>query len=199
MRAMRYTIASLTVLIFLVAVDLAWLRYVLHTRRSLLGFAYEGCDLALLPMANVLAFGIFRLGSRAGERRAFLIGFELAGLVALVGVAAAVRIAPDATNSVVSAAFDPLWSRTLGWVPRGTILQLVVGMFIISISYGLPEVLLALVGGLLARRVARQRRRGNPGEPSTASDAVERSFEEDRRRQGERTALPLSIIGAATA
>jgi len=67
MRSIRFSIASLTVAVAVVALDIVCLKYLLVTHRSIFGFAVEGMDMGLFLMASVLPFGFYLMLTRGGE------------------------------------------------------------------------------------------------------------------------------------
>ncbi|CAN5607425.1 hypothetical protein BH23PLA1_BH23PLA1_32480 [soil metagenome] len=83
----RFSIAKLMVVISAIAINCAWLRNILVGNGSVLGIG-DGdsgiLDLGIIVMLNLLAFGLLRLATRQGEGRPFLVGFEVAGLVAVL-------------------------------------------------------------------------------------------------------------------
>lgn len=155
MNPFRFTIASLLVAVAVVALDTMWIKYLLTTHRSALGFAVEGADCGLFLMANVLPFGLYAMLSGSGDRR-FLIGFVAGGLAAALAFACCTWLAPDAVRRVAGAALDPLWNLLFDWVPNGTIGGLVAMMLFLTAGLGAPQLLIASACGLQARRVFRR-------------------------------------------
>lgn len=90
MKARRFSIAKAMALTALMAVDLAWLRVILFGSGSVVGidaalnlangFLF---DFGLFGMFHLLALGLFRLASCAGNPWWFLVGFEVFGLLAM--------------------------------------------------------------------------------------------------------------------
>ena len=62
----RFSIATLAVVVAVVAIDIVWFRTILRTHRSALGFAAEGYDSGLFLMAHVLPFGLYPMIHRRG-------------------------------------------------------------------------------------------------------------------------------------
>jgi hypothetical protein len=82
MKRPRVSIATLCVVVGLVAVNLAWVRFILTSRESLLGFDLSqenGCclDLGVMAMLDALILGPFGF-----KRGPFLVGFALGGVAA---------------------------------------------------------------------------------------------------------------------
>jgi hypothetical protein len=157
MKPFRYTIASLWVAAAVVALDILWLRYMLTAHRSVFGFIAEGADLSIFLMANVLPFGLYPMLHRGGERRRFLVGFEVGGLAAALTFAACVRLAPDAVTRLASVILDPVWNLLFGWVRNGTIQGLLIYMAFLTAGFGAPQLLIAIACGIRAQRLFRRR------------------------------------------
>ena len=157
MKPFRYTIASLWVAAAVVALDIVWLRYMFTAHRSVFGFFAEGADLGIFLMANVLPFGLYPMLHCGGERRRFLVGFEVGGLAATLTFASCMRLAPDAVTGLASVTLDPIWSLLFGWVPNGTIEGLVIDMTFLAAGVGAPQLLIAIACGIRARRLLRRR------------------------------------------
>jgi hypothetical protein len=106
------------------------------------GFVGLGC----LPMVNVLAVGLL-LGHRRGTSRRFLLGFETFGAAALVLYATGVL----SSNDLVWAFFRPateVLGATIG--PLVTVPRLLIAYAFFSVWASLPQLAVALAGGLLA-------------------------------------------------
>jgi hypothetical protein len=81
----RFTIATLAFVVVLFAIDFAWMHLVLRIRGfSVFGFASQGFDLGVLPMANLLALSLYLRLSDRERYHPFLVGFELCGLGAVI-------------------------------------------------------------------------------------------------------------------
>src|SRR5690242_13076905 len=99
MPARRLSIAKAMVVIAILAIDLAWLRYTSRGYGTVFGFVESLAlangflfELGLLGMSNVLALGLLGLSSSRGQRRAFLIGFEVAGSAAMIAYWACCKV-----------------------------------------------------------------------------------------------------------
>lgn len=88
MKARRFSIAKAMAVTALLAVDLAWLRAVLFGSESVVGFdnLAKGriFDFGLFGMFNLLALGLLRMSSRERDKRSFLVGFEVVGLLTML-------------------------------------------------------------------------------------------------------------------
>jgi hypothetical protein len=102
----RYTIATLAVIVALIAVDIAWLR-IMASGHSVLGFRREGFDFGVLPMVNILAFGLYRLPARCSLKRRFLIGLECSGAAAVFAYAGCTWQYPDAVRDLAPYSSTP--------------------------------------------------------------------------------------------
>jgi hypothetical protein len=152
MRSIRFSIASLTVAVAVVALDIVWLKSLLVTQRSIFGFAIEGMDMGLFLMASVLPFGIYPMLTRGGEERRFLVGFEVGGLAAALAYAVCAWLAPDALDRTAHFILDPIWNLLFGWVGNKGILALLMMMGFLITGLGAPQILVAVLIGIRARR-----------------------------------------------
>jgi hypothetical protein len=165
MRSIRFTIASLIVAVAVVALDIVWLKSLMTTHRSVFGFAVEGLDMGLFLMANVLPFGLYAMLSRRGEGRRYLVGFEVGGLAATLAYAGWAWLAPGALDKTAHFIFDPVWYLLFGWVGNKGILALVIMLVFLIVGLGAPQLLVAVLFGVRARRSY------NRGVHATSADA----------------------------
>lgn len=152
MRPIRFTIASLTVAVAVVGLDIVWLKSLWTTHRSMFGFAVEGLDMGLFLMANILPFGLYPMLSRRGERRRFLAGFEVGGWAAVLASAGWAWLAPSSLERTARFILDPVWNLLFGWVRNNSIEGLVIMMSFLIIGLGIPQLLFAVLFGVRARR-----------------------------------------------
>jgi hypothetical protein len=148
----RFSIATFAVVVALVAIDLVWMRAIFTTQRSVFGFAKEGYDVGLFLMAHVLPFGLYPMIRRRGAEQGFLIGFEAGGVMAALGYAAFAWIAPDALSAVASPPLDAIWNLCFSWLVNGTLEHIIVFVLFLALGLGGPQLLIALVCGILIRR-----------------------------------------------
>jgi len=196
MKPFRYTIASLWVAAAVVALDIVWLRYMLTAHRSVFGFFAEGADLGIFLMANVLPFGLYPMLHRGGERRRFLVGFEVGGLAAALTFAACMRLAPDALTGLASVPLDAVWNVLFGWVRNGTIEGLVIDTIFLTAGLGAPQLLIAIACGILARHLFR-RRGASAVADRRAADAATTGIAPDDRPACAKSIVPslgLSVV-----
>jgi hypothetical protein len=170
MNPWRFTIASLSVAVVVVGLDLVWIKHLLTAHRSAFGFVAEGWDMGLFLMANVLPFGIYPMFTRRGERRRFLVGFEAGGLSAMLAYACCSRLAPGGVERVIHAFLDPPWDLLFGRLQHG-IGELVITLVFLAIGIGFPQLLVALACGKLAGRGLGRRSRTGAADPRLAGDA----------------------------
>jgi hypothetical protein len=140
----RFRIASIMVVVAIVALNLVAIRVLLGFR-SLMG---ELLILGALPMANVLAVGLV-IGQRRPGNRPFLLGFVPFGAMALaVYVATATSFPREIVVSCLTPVNDYLESiigphRPLLFIPAQT--------FVYVLMLGLPQLVFGLIGGILSR------------------------------------------------
>jgi hypothetical protein len=154
MRSFRFTIASLSIAVALVALDIVWIKSLLTTHRSIFGFAVEGLDMGLFLMATVLPFGLRPMLTRRGEGRRFWVRFEVGGLAAALAYAAYARLAPDALQATAHVILEPIWNLLFGWVRNDGIVGLVITMGFLITGLGAPQLLVAVLFGIGVRRGA---------------------------------------------
>jgi len=157
---LHFRIATLFLVVAVLALDFARVR-LLHPAngRSVFAFAAQGFDLGVLPMANVLAFGLYRMLSRREAAGPFLAGFEVCGLGAVVAFMAWCWAAPKSVVVLIVPLYFA-WTRVRPLSPSDPSI-LVVG----AVSFVLPQLLIATLGGWVARRLARRRDVGrSPGQ-----------------------------------
>jgi hypothetical protein len=148
----RFTIATLGFVVVLLALDFAWMRLLHPARgRSIFAFAAQGFDLGILPMANVLAVVAYSMLSRRDRPHPFLLGFLAGGLVAIVGFMAWCWVSPKTVVLLIFPLYRA-WSLVQPVSNAGTSILVVGGL-----SFVLPQLLIAALGGLIARRFAGRR------------------------------------------
>ena len=152
MRHFRLSISALMAIVLLIALDCMAFNILLNRpffERQLSEVVFFGA----LPMANILAIGLFRLlteRNRRGRTRSFLVGFEVFGGVVLVVFLACTWVAADPIHHGVDDVLRPLFLRP------GNPLFLVGAVTLLL----LPQLALASVGGWLGRtyRIVVERR-----------------------------------------
>ena len=152
--------------IVLIAADFAWLHN-LHTGRgSLLGLGSGEAgisDLGVLAMLNILGLGLLITRDR---RRPYLIGFEVAGVSAIVVYVACYWLFPrafayDSVLMGIQRIHDTFMSHLPVWRPtfdRNRLYPayiLVPLTLIYTVVLALPLLVVAVCGGFVLRRVAR--------------------------------------------
>ena len=153
MATRQLSIASLCLLVALLAVDSAWYRRAFHEHRSAFGFGNAPAfDSGVIPMANILVIGMYMVAVRKARPGPFLIGFEIGGFVAIAAFIALAWTWPDGIRLWVRPIYK-VWSfASSERLPQ-------IYMFAGDTACFLPvQLLLASLGGLLARLSVGQRR-----------------------------------------
>jgi hypothetical protein len=141
----RLTISSLMALVLLVAVDVWACKELEVGGPPLMADLSDLIVFGALPMANVLAIGLYRiLGPRPEHRRnrPALVGFEVGGLAALLVFLACSLSMTHSLHEGVGQVLKPI-----GLAPPGPVF-LVCALILLVV----PQVALALLGGWLCRR-----------------------------------------------
>jgi hypothetical protein len=148
-RVPRFRIVWLMVAVSIAALNFAAIRAVFdHTAPapSLLGILLS---LGALPMANVLAVGILIARRRPGSRP-FLLGFEVFGAMMLcLYVALAICFPDEVVVPYLKPFIDPI-ERIIGW--NHPLVLMPIGYSVALVLLSGPQVVFAMVGGLLSRR-----------------------------------------------
>jgi hypothetical protein len=135
--------------IAIAALNFGAVRAGLKVRRQLSTPIIDLLGVGALPMANVLAIGLLAVGQRR-ERRSFLLGFEAFGAMALAFYVAAASLYPSELVMPYLLVFLSPLASAVG-EPRSVGLILVF-IFIAVVLLGLPQLVFALLGGLLCRK-----------------------------------------------
>jgi hypothetical protein len=141
----RLTVRRMMIAVGVVGLE-CWL-----LREAILG---DLAAIGMLLMANALGLGAYGVRNRSGRTRTFLAGFEIAGLASALAFLAAVWTFPgDVGGWLVWALVGPLENLRRTALPPG----LVTGVMLtaVAIAIALPQLLIALAGGMLACSVAR--------------------------------------------
>jgi hypothetical protein len=155
----RFTLASASILVAMLAVDLGIIRQMLIA----VIIPWSAFVIGLLPMANVLVLGLFGLLRPRGRRGRFLFGFEVVGCLATLTYLAACVFLPWAVMQRFQwfalkfiAVFDLAIGR--GWADH---LPLYLGVafevVLCAAFFTLPPLVAALSGGAIIRRFGRTR------------------------------------------
>jgi hypothetical protein len=138
------------VAVAIAAFDFAAIRTLLPGHSNVLDDQRGMCLLlGALPMANVLTVGML-IGQRRPGSRPFLLGFEAFGAIAL---ALFVVLAICCPRQVVIPYFAPFVypvERFIG--PGRPFLYIPLGGFVVVVVLGLPQLVFALIGGVVSRR-----------------------------------------------
>jgi hypothetical protein len=137
MKLPRLRLADLMFLVFIAALGFAAYRAIGH---------YELLLAGALPMTSVLAVA-WLVGRRRRGGRRFLVGFEAFGAAAVVlYIAVLGRSGPEVLAPYLELA--PLASRAAGAL---TTPRLLLAYAVLSLWISVPQLALAMVGGLLVR------------------------------------------------
>ena len=149
MIAPRFRIAWVMVAVAIVALDFGAIRALLPRHASALD-DQRGVLLLLgaLPMANVLAVGML-IGQRRPGSRPFLLGFEVFGAMALAFFIALASCFP---REVVVPYFAPFVAPVEWFIGPGHPFYIPIGGLVVAVMLIGPQVVFALVGGVLSRR-----------------------------------------------
>jgi hypothetical protein len=150
----RFHIGSVMALVALAALNFGALRAASGFGGALKALLPTG----VLPMANILVVGLV-IGRRYPGSRRFLLGFETFGVMALACFITAATLFPDELAlrylhlglKPYMSTFGPnLTEASIGRHP-----SIVLGFFVISVvMLGLPQLAVALIGGVLSRQFA---------------------------------------------
>lgn len=167
----RRSIATLMVVVVVVAVDVASLRAFYASRGAVPSLQWQALLLGVPLISVCLQYGLFRLIRNQGEGRSFWVGFEVSGLLAVCTFIGTFVFLPSSMdfsicywvayyNELIGVLFrQPLRQSVLGQVPF-------IWWFADSILLFLPQLLIALSGGLLTRLVFRWMGKRGPGDCS---------------------------------
>jgi hypothetical protein len=144
MKVPRFRIASIMALVILVALNLGAIREYPD------GNLWELMPMGCLPIGNFLAVGLLP-GFRRRTNRPFLLGFELFGATALASYSIVASLfAMEVVMPYLHLVTQPL-SNCFGRRPHSPA-QLLVLYSIATVMLGLPQLVIALAGGLLFRK-----------------------------------------------
>ena len=149
MKVIRFPIAGLMAIVVLAALNFGAIRAALDDPGS------HNVMLCIvgLPMANALAVGLL-IGRRHRGSRQFLVGFEAFGAAILGFLIVAIISGKDWVWSYLTLATEPLRAAL---EPTGggkwTAIRLLVARSCLSVWATLPQLILALIGGVLSRKV----------------------------------------------
>jgi hypothetical protein len=116
-------------------------------------------------MLNILLAGLCRLLFYRGERKPFLLGFEVSGFIAMLAFVAWNRLLPSQSARII----EPIMVKAV-MIIMANLINSVVADLIVS----LPMLLIALIGGLLAHAIAKPQNpvpAVDPAIMSTGSDS----------------------------
>ncbi len=166
MRMPRLSITDLIVGLLILAADLGWFRwFVIDGRRSLFGLYPMALDLGIIPIASILAMSAYLIASRRKRSSPFLVGFTIVLSMSLLSYSVCCLVVPARIDTALQGIERVLngWSITSFCrqilEPIGVVIfnnRAHFDLFEISslaVILSLPQVILALLGGLLATKL----------------------------------------------
>jgi hypothetical protein len=160
-RRFRLPISAVMLAVAIVAIDVAACRSVYRSGRSIveppaIRVMFVIYVLGVVPMASLLVFfaamrvpGLVRRGGDA----TFLAGFQIFGWAGLFAFIAASAVWPLAMAHYVELALNPIGRVISPWINNAP--DWLVDAFelvFVAGAYGVPQLLLALAGGMLVRK-----------------------------------------------
>jgi hypothetical protein len=144
------TTTLFVILVFAVAFGVAR-DLLLHDRGKLSVYG-----LGLLPMATLLVFGLYRIARLGARTDAFTVGFDVVGALAAGSYVASIQLFPAFLEALDDLAriLDNKILAVFPEVPDGNVLGLDEVLVVVTIL-SIPPLLVAIAGGLLARKLAR--------------------------------------------
>jgi hypothetical protein len=154
----RFTIATVSVLVAVLAVDFGLIRHLVVVGASF----WTTFGIGFLPMINALALGLPK--TLRNRRARFTFGFEVAGWSATAAYLAACAIAPEtmlgrlvAFAEVVQAALDLAFGHAQAQhFFSGSYLAGLTEFGVVGAFFSLPPMVVALSGGAITRRFGRR-------------------------------------------
>jgi hypothetical protein len=156
MKRPHFRLDRLCFLVLMLALNLAWYRETVrsgYASPSVFGFPDRGFDASVLPMLTVLGMGLYLVVVRRGRPPAFLVGFEAGGLTVTLTFMVWMWVAPHSFIETIMDKPFP-WFGQAVQQNRISIDEFLLAIVIIQ---GSPQLLAALTGGWLARRIADRR------------------------------------------
>ncbi len=154
MNSARFPIAGLMAVVAAIAINLTVLRSFNESQPDFLGHLFFACG--VMPMASVLfLIALFSTPSllRGNRFSSFALGFEAFGWLAVFAFVTVYSVAPSALlastewiGARTRPVLEPLFQGAPGWI------QLSVELGCGAIIFSLPELVIALFGGWLARK-----------------------------------------------
>jgi hypothetical protein len=154
-RKPRLRLDTLCILVLMAALNLVWVRETVRNplSPSVFGFSDRGYDVVVLPMLTALVIGLYHIVFRRARPSAFLLGFEVCGLIATLAFMVWIWVAPSSvTHTLIQRPFPWLFSAFLRQ-------RISIGVFLLacSIIHTSPQLLAALLGGWLTQWMAAHR------------------------------------------
>jgi hypothetical protein len=136
----------------IIAFDCAVLGPVLRGRPL---FGLDGSlDMGLLPTVTVFSLALFSIVARRGKSRPFIVGFAAAGWVSVLAYVATCRIIPEVMAIPVMYYINDIEPR---FMDAATLELYSLSLMLMGLIWAVPQLIIALVGGVLAMLVAPRR------------------------------------------
>ena len=173
MKRPSFSIFTLMLIVAMVAIDFSLLRLIDMASFDE-GFLAQGQAVAsVFIMVNILALGLLRFIAVRGKNRLFLVGFELAGSLAVLVNCGCYFWIPDQMQGMSNRYFAycitwcPEWLLQFAFGPifteKSVVLRYTIIFILIPIFFApfmLIQISVALAGGFLGRMVCKKTRTG---------------------------------------
>lgn len=172
----RLTIANLMVAVAVVAVDFVSVRAFFASRSFVPSPAWEGLLLGVPLFGLALQIGLFRLVRSRGRGRSFWGGFVVSGLVTATIFVGTFAFFPDSADTIpfywVAYYYELAGGLLYQLLPPHVLAQFpLIWWFGTSIMLFLPQLLIALSGGLLTRLMVEWGAKTTDGDGSQTGSA----------------------------
>ena len=165
MKPPSQTTIGLTAFVALAAADLVWLRGFAHEERSFFGLAIAALDDGIVPTANLLALGAYRLYRNGSRPHPFTNGFAVGGFLILLAYIAAAVFWPEGIQRALVACvlhggtdvFNPWVTRFAPALGTHTRFRVSLWLMVVAVLT-LPQLLFAVASGVFASWRSKRRR-----------------------------------------
>jgi hypothetical protein len=142
MNAFRIRLSDLLLIVMAIAVDIGWTRYLIGSRRSLIGLEAPAFDMGVASMLTVLLFAY-----RVRKPDAFFKGFLVGTLLAVFSFCLVARYKPDLVRAYV----NPIVWGMAPYLRANRHGDRII-FSTSSVIFLPPQLILGFAGGLLASR-----------------------------------------------
>jgi hypothetical protein len=153
----KFSISDLVLFLVLVAIDCAFVRWAFAPSAKGLGVpSFKTYGMVVLPTANLLIFGLFRIIGRSPSASRFLVGFETVGWLAIGGYAICTWLLLVPMSIYFSAVFGKVYNALakhsdLGNKLANELYMWLIMMPVVCCVLSAPLTIAALTGGLVWR------------------------------------------------